>query len=221
MRKENKFKRRVFWIEPRLQMKYIVFNVAYLMFFALIIGGGIYLGIWRSVTREFSEAKVGMNLQEMKRIQEYQLARTNQEADSIPIISGWSKMLSDHDKQTFNSILMRANRTLVPFAAVMAFVIVLLTILLSHRIAGPVYRLKRGLKAVIEGDLTVRFSLREKDELKELAAGIDTAVHGFAEGIDKVKHCLENYGNSQSEQDKRKYISEAEAILSKFTVVHH
>ncbi|MFH1368032.1 MAG: hypothetical protein ABII64_02770 [Elusimicrobiota bacterium] len=220
MANQMKYRRRRFWIEPRLQMKYIIFNLAYLMIFAFIVGGGIYMGIWHSVVREFSVVKVDRNLQEMKRIHEYQIVRTRQEVDSIPIIKDWAKMLSDHDKATFNEILIRANKILIPFVLIAACFVTGITILMSHKVAGPVFRLKRDLKSVIDGDLTVRFSLRQRDELKDLASSIDTAIHGFALNIDKVRHCLEQHDKTQSEQDRQKYIVEAEQILDKYRVLH-
>src|SRR3990172_8935037 len=37
-------------------------------------------------------------------------------------------------------------------------------ILLSHRLAGPLYRFEKVLNDISKGDLTRRFKLREKDE---------------------------------------------------------
>lgn len=201
-------------------MKYIAFNVIYLLFFAAVVGGGIYLGIWHSVVKEFSAVKVDMNLQEIKRIQEYQLARTRQESDNIPLVKEWASVLSEHDKETFNAILVRANKFLLTFVAVLVLVVIATTIILSHRVAGPIFRLKRDLKTVIDGDLTVHFSLRERDELKDLAKSIDTAVHGLADNIDDVKRCLENYEKASSEEEKKKYVHEAEQIVGKYRIIH-
>ncbi len=44
-----------------------------------------------------------------------------------------------------------------------------LTLFISHRIAGPVFRLKREIHRLQEGALTANFSIREKDQLKDLA----------------------------------------------------
>ncbi len=42
-------------------------------------------------------------------------------------------------------------------------------LLLSHRIAGPIYRIEKSIQGMQEGDLTMRIFLRDKDELTELA----------------------------------------------------
>jgi methyl-accepting chemotaxis protein len=53
-------------------------------------------------------------------------------------------------------------------AAVMIFV--------SHRIAGPLYRLEKEIRRVGEGDLSVRVALRRKDQIGELAQALNQAT---------------------------------------------
>ena len=47
---------------------------------------------------------------------------------------------------------------------------ILMGTILSHRIAGPVYRIRKYIDSLINGDLSQDLKLRKKDELKELAA---------------------------------------------------
>lgn len=46
---------------------------------------------------------------------------------------------------------------------------VILGILFTHRIAGPLYRIRRDMEAVLEGEEVTPITLRKKDELKEFA----------------------------------------------------
>jgi methyl-accepting chemotaxis protein len=46
-------------------------------------------------------------------------------------------------------------------------------ILLSHRVAGPAYRLKKVLEALQGGDTTARANLRRGDYLKDVAAQVN------------------------------------------------
>lgn len=55
---------------------------------------------------------------------------------------------------------------LIPFVA-------LIGLLLSHRIAGPIFRMEKVLKEVGEGKLDVNIKLRKRDELKDLAEVIN------------------------------------------------
>ncbi|PKN12211.1 MAG: hypothetical protein CVU69_08440 [Deltaproteobacteria bacterium HGW-Deltaproteobacteria-4] len=52
-------------------------------------------------------------------------------------------------------------------AAILVFSI--LSIFLTHKIAGPVYRLKHALTELINGNLDIRIRLRKWDDLQELA----------------------------------------------------
>jgi methyl-accepting chemotaxis protein len=65
-----------------------------------------------------------------------------------------------------------ARRVMRHATAVTAVVYVVCTgflaLWVSHKLAGPLYRLKKSTQAVAEGDLTHRVYLREKDEMGDL-----------------------------------------------------
>lgn len=52
--------------------------------------------------------------------------------------------------------------------------ITIVGILLSHKIAGPIFRMEAFMKNMASGDLTSRLTLRQGDELMELAENIDS-----------------------------------------------
>lgn len=56
-------------------------------------------------------------------------------------------------------------------------------IMVSHRIAGPVYRMIKFLDSLSEGNYERRIKLRKRDELKDLAEAINRLV----ERLDKEK----------------------------------
>jgi methyl-accepting chemotaxis protein len=61
------------------------------------------------------------------------------------------------------------------------------SMLMSHRVSGPVYRFERSAEALANGDLTVRVRLREKDEMKEAAARMDGTIDKFRTKITGLK----------------------------------
>ena len=69
-------------------------------------------------------------------------------------------------------ILMRFLYFVFPILFVMAAV----TVIFSHRIAGPVYRLERTLDELIQGEDVAGIQLRRGDELKGLAARINKLI---------------------------------------------
>lgn len=54
--------------------------------------------------------------------------------------------------------------------------VVLIGLVLSNRIAGPIYRIQKFVKKVHVGDYTEKLSLREKDELQDVATALNSLV---------------------------------------------
>jgi len=70
---------------------------------------------------------------------------------------------------------------------VVALATALMTLFISHKIAGPLYRLKVSLRALGTGDLgSVR--LRQGDQLKEVAASYNEAMEGLNEKVRMMKN---------------------------------
>jgi len=68
------------------------------------------------------------------------------------------------------SMVLHVYFGLDPSLTIVLFVIVvILFILTTHLIAGPLYRFEKSFEMLKEGDLTYRINLRKGDELKDLA----------------------------------------------------
>lgn len=73
-------------------------------------------------------------------------------------------------------------------------VIVLISIIYSHRIAGPVTAMRCGLQSIAEGNLSIEIGLRSKDYLKRLAKDINIVVRSFkgrVKTIDQAVNIIE------------------------------
>jgi methyl-accepting chemotaxis protein len=68
--------------------------------------------------------------------------------------------------------------------------VALIGIFLSHRIAGPVYRMEKFMDSVAAGDLRSHIFLREKDELITFAKGLNRLVDSLREDVTKEKNHL-------------------------------
>ena len=79
--------------------------------------------------------------------------------------------------------------TYILFYALCIFIpiAVIIGIIVSHRVAGPLFQIEGVLKSIGEGDLTSRVSLRQKDELKDLAMCINKMVTELSDKISDVK----------------------------------
>lgn len=66
------------------------------------------------------------------------------------------------------------------FGAGYCIFILFISIFLSHKIAGPIYRIEKDLKALSkDGDLTRVFRLRKKDEMQEVVQAINVMLTGL------------------------------------------
>lgn len=90
---------------------------------------------------------------------------------------------TNNDLQLGQTPLMLLKSTLAAhwvFIVVGAFFIVLGAMLLTHRIAGPLFRFEKTLESMKQGDLTDTIYLRSKDEGKELAGKINDFNQGLS-----------------------------------------
>lgn len=66
---------------------------------------------------------------------------------------------------------------------VFVFVLVFVTVFLSHRVAGPLVNLDKSLARVADGDLTTRLQLRPRDELKNIRDSFNRAMTSLHDKI--------------------------------------
>lgn len=64
---------------------------------------------------------------------------------------------------------------------VIIVIIAVIGIFYSHRIAGPVYRMKTDIARVLEGEKDIRITLRKKDALKEIADSVNLLIERIRE----------------------------------------
>ncbi len=63
-------------------------------------------------------------------------------------------------------------------------------ILLSHRIAGPLYRFEKCLEETVAGDLTKRLTLRRTDQLLDLMETLNKTTSFFDSKIGRMKDAV-------------------------------
>lgn len=74
---------------------------------------------------------------------------------------------------------------------ILAFALLIVhSVLTSHRIAGPLFRIRAVLKTVGGGDLTQKIKLRKKDFLKKDADTVNAMIDSLREKIER----LQNHG---------------------------
>ena len=122
---------------------------------------------------------------------------------------------------TANFILPLLIQTFIIVTVVVAIATILVTLLVSHKIAGPLYRFKKIMEAMAEGDFLSHVSIRKGDQFQDLAKIFDGMIAKNRGKIKALKADLgifrEKLGNiSENEisEHKRAYLSELKRISS-------
>lgn len=98
---------------------------------------------------------------------------------------------------------------LVIFLGIMGIV----TVFVSHRWAGPIYRFERSAQIVSGGDLTHRVSLRTGDDLMELQDEFNAMITSLQRIVQKDRTLLERLQARLDEAVKRAPADELKAEL--------
>ena len=67
--------------------------------------------------------------------------------------------------------------------------IIIMTLILTHRIAGPFFRFEKALDEMIEGNISNKIILRQKDEGKKLAQKINTFNANLSDNLAAIDNC--------------------------------
>ena len=100
--------------------------------------------------------------------------------------TSWSQIVNTPDLSLDKLYLIfeQVNSQLVWYILAFMFIIAIISIFVSHKIAGPVYRLEESTKLIAAGDLTHRVHLRQGDELGDL----QDAFNAMSESLSKMVH---------------------------------
>lgn len=100
-------------------------------------------------------------------------------------------LYTNNDLQLGQTPLMLLKKTLAAhgvFIVVGAILVVLGAMLLTHRIAGPLFRFEKALDNMQKGNLADTIHLRNKDEGKDLARKINDFNAGLSKSIRDLNH---------------------------------
>jgi nitrogen fixation/metabolism regulation signal transduction histidine kinase len=92
-------------------------------------------------------------------------------------------------KSTSDFILPFIITTFIAVSVLSAAAVIVLTLFVSHKIAGPVYRLKKEIEILQGGNLSPNFRIRKDDQLQGLATALFEMSSAFKErhGILKAR----------------------------------
>ncbi len=159
---------RNYLLDSRFQLKYSGFLVSVAIVISGIMGAVLYETTRAVVTESAALVDESKKVSEVSRMNVRDLA-----SDSPELMTEFNREADAHDKVLADqqASLIRRQRwmieSLVGGLALMVVLIGLLGIYFTHKVAGPVYKMKRLLKQVGEGNLHVDARLRKGDELQD------------------------------------------------------
>ncbi len=81
-------------------------------------------------------------------------------------------------------VLIQTVLVVVVFASIAT---IMVTLLFSHKIAGPLYRFRKAIESIKTGDLSANFCLRNYDQLKGLSEELNAMINNTREKINLIK----------------------------------
>jgi nitrogen fixation/metabolism regulation signal transduction histidine kinase len=167
-----KYKRsfRNYIIDSRFQLKY----TSFILIAAVTISAVLGIFLWRTSGEVVAESqKVVEQSKKVSDVVKMSITDDPVYADNPALAKEFTNASTEQDKkiQAQQDALVRQQRTmlftLVGALAVMVFVIGVLGIYFTHKVAGPIYKMKLLLKQVADGRLNVNSKLRKGDELQD------------------------------------------------------
>lgn len=95
-----------------------------------------------------------------------------------------------NENPSLQPVLSQVNSMVLVKLTLYLGIILLISLFISHRFAGPIYRFEKSAQAVASGDLTHRVHLRTGDELAELQDEFNTMVASLQALVQKDRNLI-------------------------------
>jgi methyl-accepting chemotaxis protein len=87
----------------------------------------------------------------------------------IPYLIPLSPNYSMKEQTDAARMVLSLHQSVWPALAIVSLILGFMSIFISHKVAGPVYRIKRSLVEIAGGNINLTIRLRKRDELHDLA----------------------------------------------------
>ena len=93
---------------------------------------------------------------------------------------------------------------------------IIITLFISHRIAGPLYRLENDIAEINRGNLKVEIHVRRKDELQDLAKSLNRMVKIIRNTVEEVNKELAGIPETELSDKNQHKLENAKNLLKEF-----
>lgn len=121
----------------------------------------------------------------------------------------------------FASLFSSVNQALFTLLLIFIGLATIISVFISHRIAGPMFRFEKSLGSIGEGDLSIRVSLRKNDEFHYLAEDFNCMLDQLNQRIKAERQAVEKIDQllrDQQSQEKKQGLDKdgLEMLISLF-----
>jgi methyl-accepting chemotaxis protein len=187
--------------------------------FGVVITVFIYIGTWNGIVDAFSTMPGQSSAVLLNVPAEKTGSIETPLIVQFPFTRHKFQTLTPAQKLLLNKIILRVNALMIPLVIGLLAYIVMVSLIFSHRIAGPVFKMKRSATLISHGDLTVNFSLRKHDELIALAHELENALVMLRGSITNIQQNVSEYKAAASEEAKNKCIENIDKTASSYKTV--
>lgn len=122
-------------------------------------------------------------------------------------------------KNTADFLLPLILTTVIVVSVFSAVSVGILCIFVSHKIVGPLYRLRRQIQKIGQGDFNVDFHIRADDQMQDLAMSLGEMTSSLRDNIKSMKESFEVlYPQMKESSLDEKEVAKLRESLDTFTV---
>ncbi len=103
-------------------------------------------------------------------------------------------------RKTGSAILPAVVYTNLITLGVVCIVTIFVTLYISHKIAGPMFRFEKEIKTIGQGNLCKKIVLRKQDQVKEMADSLNHMVHSLHDKVYEIYHEIDILEQTATEQ---------------------
>lgn len=199
MFKENH--RKHFLINRPLQSRYMLSILGTLTLVSVASALCLYFGIWNMVLKEFSNDQIQSRLELTSRLHDYETARagTQEPTEFRLALIKEVELFAVREREVLDEIIKNTYKQLSPMLLALFFFIGWGTIFISHRVAGPLYRIEKSLSRLVKGELNFRVHFRKYDEGKALVPVFNQFLENLEGSVCKLKESSRNLNAKMKE----------------------
>lgn len=95
-------------------------------------------------------------------------------------------------------------------------VTIIVTLFISHRVAGPIYRLEHDIAEVAKGNLSIRINVRKNDELKDLVKFLNQMLDSVRNTMVDINKEVAGIPTVDFSAQARQKLDNVKNLLNKF-----